>query len=343
MRSFVQIPVMAAILAAFAIGLAAAPVVLAAEKPGEVREAACLPDLYDRHVLEVHAGLSSGKSLADSLKTSASEEIEEALRECDDHFDLRLAVSAVSRAEKLAKALGRDVAVLPILSLLNERIRNIQSPAADIEKASKALSRKATHLSKIDAEPVSLDLPDGWTMAVISIDDNNKDRRHSHFSTVAKNHSLEVHEVFEAGDVAGYPRPVKRYLVSGPTWVVAKLAEYYRGAAPAGFMASMNLKSGGFFSVKETRMDASAPSELAPDAAFAWLGKEVVAGGWQFVYDNNYESFKEHAKLEDGSNGKVWRIKGGEIIFDIRAQIPGGAVTVKTVKETYSDLYYPVK
>lgn len=343
MRSFVQIPVAAAILAALTLGLASAPAVLAAEQPAEAREAACLPDLYERHVLEVHAGLSSGRTLADSLKSSASDEIEEALRECDNQFDLRLAVKAVERAEKLAKALGREKAVLPILSLLNERIRNIQFPAVDILKASKALARKAERLSKIDAEPVALDLPDGWSMAVISIADNNKDRRYSHFTTVAANHGLEVHETHDAGDVAGFPRPVKRYLISGPTWIVARIAEYYRGAAPTGFTAAMNLKSGGFFSTKETRLDASAPSELAPDAAFVWLNREVVAGGWKYVYENNYTAFKEHAKLEDGNNGKIWLVKGGEIFFDLRALASGGAVTVKTVKESYSDLYFPVK
>jgi len=322
----------------FLFSLLAMPVMAASS--GEC-ETVAVPGLMKLHLQEVHAALSAGTPLQDALRTGAAAELEDVLSKADDHYDITMIVASLAQAEKQAAKQSASYALLPLYSLVSERVANAVSQGrTDLAKTLEKLEKK---MAKVSAQPtgapMDLDLPEGWQIALITIEDNGKGRRLELFNNMVKNHGLRVVTSYEAGAQPSYTHEVTRFLISGKTDRIMKIASYYKGEVPSGMRVNMHLKSGGAFSKIESDLRVPAPAGMDAEAAMRWLETTVMAKGWDYVEENNFDLIKKHAKekIEDGR--LTYLVKSAQVTYSIEAMLSSGAVKIGESEKDQGDLY----
>lgn len=178
------------------------------------------------------------------------------------------------------------------------------------------------------------------SLVFIGLEDNSKERRRDNLKRIISNHNMNQRLFFDAGKPYGGKHPVYNYVIATSTDNAAAMAKYYGGQVlTRPFKMHLTLYSGGFFSPMETYMDVKVPRGLDADASLDWLKNEVMNNGWTYIYENAYNEFKKHAKLDDGKD----RIKNPKIKFKISVDKTGGSAIVLEEEKEYSDLYFDVK
>ncbi|PKK90196.1 MAG: hypothetical protein CVV64_10735 [Candidatus Wallbacteria bacterium HGW-Wallbacteria-1] len=305
-------------------------------------EAVEVPGLMKLHLQEVHAALSAGAPLQEALRTGSAAELEEVLAKSDDSYDITMIMASLSQAEKSAAKQAGEYALIPLYSLVRERIVNaIAGGRADLAKTLKKIESKLEKVSaRAEMVPMALDLPQGWQAVLISLEDNGKGRRREHLQRMVNNHGFSVIASFDAGSQPGYTNEVTRYLIAGKTDRIMKLATYFKGEIPSGVRVSLHLKSGGAFSKIESDLTVKAPEGLDPDASIKWLQSNVVSKGWDYIYNDNFDLLKKHAKEKVDDGRVVYRVKSAQISYSVEAITSAGALRVADSSVDQGDLDY---
>jgi hypothetical protein len=187
---------------------------------------------------------------------------------------------------------------------------------------------------------MSLDLPEGTTLFLVSIEDNSKERRRTNFERILDNHNMKKRLFFDAGKISGHKNPVYHYVAAASNSTASKLVSYFKGQMlTKPFVLDMTLYSGGFFSPVESSLRVKAPQGLDADTSLDWLNNQVIARGWDYIYESQYEQFKKHASLDEGKD----RIKNPKIRFSISVDTNEGKALLLDQEKEYNDLYYNVK
>lgn len=295
-----------------------------------------LPILFQEHVNTCRASVATGGD----LETSTIKKIEDVLAECDNYFDLEFAVASLQKAEQAA---GNDIYLLaPLYRVVLEKARFAATSGRDgLDNLIKKLATKLQKaVAAAELAQTSLDLPEGMSLVFIGLEDNSKERRLDNLKRIITNHNMNQRLFYDAGKVYGSKNPVYNHVIATSNDNAAAMAKYYGGQVlTRPFKMQLTLYSGGFFSPMETYIQVKVPRGLDADASLDWLLNEVMNNGWTYIYENAYEEFKKHAKLDDGKD----RIKNGKIKFKISVEKTDGSSTVLEEEKEYSDLYFEVK